>query len=104
MQQTGLLIIGKVVKSVKFLDDGVEDRKEQRDWLHTGVPKMLVRLIIAASSNYSIVRECLKIAIEFLESGKLRRLLNSGKLRQFLESGGIRKANSRYGSWSGWSR
>jgi CRP-like cAMP-binding protein len=70
MQQTGLLIIGKVVKSVKFLDDGVEDRKEQRDWLHTGVPKMLVRLITAASSNDSIVRECLKIAIEFLESGK----------------------------------
>jgi len=70
MQQTGLSILGKVVKGVKFDHEGVVDGKNRREWLRAGVPKMLVHLITAASSNDSIVLECLKIGIEFLESGK----------------------------------
>jgi hypothetical protein len=70
MQETGLAILKEVVTTVQFPEDQPVDGTDCREWLRTGVPKMVIHLMTATSSNDSIVLECLNIAIVFLERGK----------------------------------
>ena len=73
MQQTGLAILKKVVEvqvdGTRFVEAQV-DSNDPCEWLRIGVPKMVIHLMTATSSNDSIVLECLNIAIVFLTNGK----------------------------------
>ena len=54
---------------MQFSDDVPPEGADPREWLRTGVPKMVMQLMTAPWSNDSIVLECLHIANVFLERG-----------------------------------
>ncbi|KAJ1490986.1 hypothetical protein T484DRAFT_3262606 [Baffinella frigidus] len=72
LRQTGLRLIRNVVEAIPFPEPPSADVADTRDWLRTGVPRMVITLMSSKKCEDETLHECLQIAISILDKGQRR--------------------------------